>query len=89
MSDELKQLAIAYFQDSLSKFCPADKDRPNGYEIDMFVAGYSFCDIKLTKAEDKIQELKAENARHIERIKELTTELEFYKNRVNKTWGEE
>lgn len=75
MNDVLKQLAIAYFQDKLSKFCPADKDRPNGYEIDMFVAGYSFCDIELAKAEDK--------------IKELTTELEFYKNRVNKTWGEE
>lgn len=33
--------------------------------------------------------LRAENAHYIERIKELTTELEFYKNRVNKAWGEE
>jgi len=38
---------------------------------------------------DEIKTLRAENARHIERIKELTTELEFYKDRVNKAWGEE
>lgn len=39
--------------------------------------------------QDEIDKLKSENARHIERIKELTTELEFYKNRFNKAWGEE
>jgi uncharacterized coiled-coil DUF342 family protein len=37
---------------------------------------------------EKIKKLEAENARYIERIQELTTELEFYKNRVNKAWGE-
>ena len=58
-----KELAIHHFQDKLSKFCPADKNRPNGFEIAMFEAGYAYCGIKLTKAEEKIEELQAENAR--------------------------
>lgn len=37
---------------------------------------------------EKIEKLESENARYIEHIKELTAELEFYKNRVNTAWGE-
>lgn len=40
------------------------------------------------KLSNELAMVKAENARYIERIKELTAELEFYKNRVNKVWGE-
>ena len=39
--DTVDELAVFYFQDKLSKFCPADKDRPNGYEKEMFRAGYA------------------------------------------------
>lgn len=39
-SIDLKQQAVFYFQDKLSKFCPADKERPTSFEIMMFEAGY-------------------------------------------------
>ena len=52
---DIKELARFYFQDKLSKFCPADKtERPNGYEVAMFEAGYQ-------KAQEEIEYLKSEN----------------------------
>lgn len=66
MSDELKQLAITFFQNSLSKFCAGDKNRPTGYEIEMFKAGYGY-------AEEKIEALESKLAKAREA-------LEFYAN---------
>lgn len=75
-----KELAIHYFQDKLSKFCPADKNRPNSYEIAMFEAGYAYCDIKLTKAEEKIEELQAENAHLRETVANLKKDEKMFLN---------
>lgn len=78
-----KELAIHHFQDKLSKFCPADKNRPNGYEIAMFEAGYAYCDIKLTKAEEKIEELQAENAHLREMVANLEKDEKMFLNEHN------
>lgn len=51
MTEEIREKAIFYFQDRLSKFCPADKNRPNEYEITMFSAGYQ---VAMDEANDKI-----------------------------------
>lgn len=46
---DLEKEAIAYFQDRLSKFCPADKNRPNGFETAMFEAGYMLALTRLSE----------------------------------------
>jgi hypothetical protein len=57
-----------YFQDKLAKFCPADKDRPNGYERSMFDYGKEEAQAeieslrqKLAVAEDALGYIQSEN----------------------------
>lgn len=65
MDMTIEELARFYFQDKLSKFCPADKsERPNGFEKEMFRYG-------LQHAQADIEKLEAENAR-------LREALEWY-----------
>ena len=55
MTEEVREKAIFYFQDRLSKFCSADKNRPNEYEITMYSAGYQ---VAMDEANKRIQKLR-------------------------------
>lgn len=55
MTEEVREKATFYFQDRLSKFCPADKNRPNEYEITMFIAGYH---LAMDEANERIKKLR-------------------------------
>jgi hypothetical protein len=73
MDMTIEELARFYFQDKLSKFCPADKsERPNGFEKEMFRYG-------LQHAQADTEKLEAENAR-------LREALEFYAKLGDETY---
>jgi len=41
-TESLDLVARFYFQDKLSKFCPTDHKRPNGFEREMFRYGVEY-----------------------------------------------
>lgn len=61
----IEELARYYFQNKLSKFCPADKtERPNGFEKQMFNYGYSHNLPKIEELEEKNKQLELQNKKY-------------------------
>lgn len=70
--------SVFYFQDKLSKFCPADKDRPNGFEKEMFRLGALYAIYKISillDQKDQMELIKIKESGFLSWLEENKTNI--------------
>lgn len=71
LTDDVREMAVWYWQDSLAKFFPTSKG-PTGTELAMFEAGYKMAAIRGAEHHVEVTEkLAAENARMREALERI------------------